>query len=226
MKRILIVEGHTIIRKQLIQYFSALNVTYTVEEVTTREQALEKVAQARFDLIVIDISQPMHNGLETLADLQQEVSDTAIMVLSGSAHHKLRRNFTLLGCHAYLARDASKEHIVEAAAKLLAGEPYISQIDEPAAKDDEKDIHLNKLKKLTRRELQVFLKLASGTSTKSMSNQLRVSSSTISVIKAQIMKKLDFKNDYELFQFALDARMVPPRYLLDLPNNTFIPDYS
>lgn len=212
MKKILVVDGYAIIRKLLIRYFSELNLAYEVEEALTRDQALKKMDEVEFDLILIDTSQPLHNGLETMIDIKQKAPEMPVMIVSGSSESRQYKNFVLLGCNAYLPRNASWEEILQTAVSILEGSLYSSQNIIQALEENEPDKYLTLIKKLSRRELQVFLKLATGTSTKSMSNQLQVSSSTVSVIKSQIMKKLDFDNDYELFQFALDAEMVPARH--------------
>lgn len=210
MKRILIVEGCTIIRKLLIAHFSRL--TYEVEEAPTRDQALKKATQSMFDLILIDTSQPIHNGLETLVDIKQETPETPVMIMSGTAQTEQYRNFILLGCNGYLLRNANLDEVLQAVTRILSGQPYFPQSLLLSIEENASDRYRMLLKRLSRREVQVFLKLATGTSTKAMSNQLHVSSSTVSVIKAQIMKKMNFRNEYELFQFALDAEMVPAVY--------------
>ncbi len=57
---------------------------------------------------------------------------------------------------------------------------------------------------LSKRELQVFFKLANGKSILNVANDLNISTSTVSVFRSKILKKMHFKNNADLILYAKD----------------------
>jgi DNA-binding NarL/FixJ family response regulator len=57
---------------------------------------------------------------------------------------------------------------------------------------------------LSKRELQVFFKLANGKSILNVANDLNISTSTVSVFRSKILKKMQFKNNADLILYAKD----------------------
>ena len=82
MMKFLIADDHAIVRKGLIQLlreeFPALEVT----EVSNGNEALEEVRKKVLDIILLDISMPGRNGIETLKQIRAEGFNVPILMLS------------------------------------------------------------------------------------------------------------------------------------------------
>ncbi|NNE09647.1 MAG: response regulator transcription factor, partial [Gemmatimonadetes bacterium] len=61
---------------------------------------------------------------------------------------------------------------------------------------------------LSHREFQVMTALASGHSSKSIAEELKISSKTVSTYRARIMKKMGFESNADIVRFAIEKGLV------------------
>ena len=95
MKRILLVDDHSIVRqglKNLIDLEDTLNVT---GEAASGIEALKLVRNNQYDIVVLDISMPDKNGVDTLHDLKHIAPNLPVLILSGYAEEQYALNLML-----------------------------------------------------------------------------------------------------------------------------------
>ena len=83
MHRILIVDDHAVVRAGLRQILLDDQSIGEVDEAATGEQALDKLRQGKWDLLILDINMPGRNGIDILRNVVAGHPDTRILVLSG-----------------------------------------------------------------------------------------------------------------------------------------------
>lgn len=154
-------------------------------------------------LIILDVSIPQSEGLETFLDTKQAYPDSPIMIINGSPEFDFAANYLRLGCNGYISKNFGIEEIIEGIKAVSEGEIYIKP-DNLHKKAKQIQANRKVHDALSKRELQVFFKLANGKSILNVANDLNISTSTVSVFRSKILKKMQFKNNADLILYAKD----------------------
>lgn len=208
-KRILLVDDHTILRQAMRGMIDAEADMQVVGEASSGQAALKLIRQQEFDAMVLDISMPDKNGVDTLRDLKNIAPDLPVLILSGYSADQYALNLMRLGCKGYLSKDADPDEIVRAIRTVSQGRSYISpEVAELMAtqlvKPNEKPLHEG----LSERELQVFLKLAQGISPTDIANELFLSVKTVSTYRTRILEKMALKSNADLTYYAIKNHLI------------------
>ncbi len=209
MKKILLVDDHSIVRqglKNLIELEADLEVA---GEASSGVEALNLVRKNTFDIIVLDISMPDKNGVDTLHDLQHIAPDLPVLILSGYAEAQYALNLTRSGCKGYLSKDADSDEIIKAIRSIANGKRYISAelaelMTEQLSHPSEKQLH----ETLSDREFQVFFKLAGGLSPTDIASELNISIKTVSTYRTRILEKMSLKTNADLTYYAIKNELI------------------
>lgn len=209
MKNILLVDDHSIVRqglKNLIELEQGLQVT---GEASSGVEAINMVRANKYDIVILDIAMPDKNGVDTLQDLRRIAPDLPVLILSGYAEKQYALNLIRNGCQGYLSKDADADEIVKAIRTITSGKHYISsQLAELMTSElrqpSEKLLH----ELLSRREFQVFLKLAGGLSPTDIADELHLSIKTVSTYRTRILEKMNLKTNADLIYYAIKNHLV------------------
>jgi two-component system invasion response regulator UvrY len=204
MKKILLVDDHQIVRqglKNLIELERDLEVT---GEAASGIEALNLVRKNKYDIMVLDISMPDKNGVDTLHDLKHIAPDLPVLVLSGYAEEQYALNLMRSGCKGYLSKDADSEEIIKAIRNIASGKKYISSelaelLTNELSHPSDKQLH----EMLSEREFQVFIKLAGGLSPTKIADELTISIKTVSTYRTRILEKMSLNNNADLTYYAI-----------------------
>ena len=204
MKNILLVDDHSIVRqglKNLIELEADLKVT---GEAASGLEALNLVRNKEYDIMVLDISMPGKNGVDTLHDLKHISPNLPVLILSGYAEEQYALNLVRSGCKGYLSKDADPDEIIKAIRNIANGKRYISSqlaelMSEQLSHPSEKQLH----EMLSNREFQVFYKLASGSTPTEIGLELNISTKTVSTYRMRILEKMSLKTNADLTYYAI-----------------------
>jgi len=114
LKQILLVDDHSIVRqglKNLIELESDLEVA---GEAASGIDALNLIRKNSYDVVVLDISMPDKNGVDTLHDIKHIAPELPVLILSGYAEQQYALNLMRSGCKGYLSKDADSDEIIKA----------------------------------------------------------------------------------------------------------------
>jgi DNA-binding NarL/FixJ family response regulator len=126
MITVLLVDDHTYIR-QGIQ--SLLETVTDMNVVDIASNGIESVAKARThqpDVVIIDISMPLMNGMEAARQIAESCPRSRILVLSLYDHPEYVRGALEAGADGYMLKDAIGDDLVEAIRSLHQGRRYFS----------------------------------------------------------------------------------------------------
>jgi two-component system invasion response regulator UvrY len=209
MKKILLVDDHGIVRSGLRSLIDLESDMRVAGEAASGSEALQKVRKEQFDIVVLDISMPDKNGVDTLHDLKRIAPDLPVLILSGYAEQQYALNLIRSGCKGYLSKDSDPDEIVKAIRTICNGRLYISaalaelmatELTQPSGKM----LH----ETLSDREFQVFFKLASGKSVTEIGEELFISVKTVSTYRTRIMEKMNLKTNADLTYYAIKNELV------------------
>jgi len=209
MKRILLVDDHSIVRAGLRSLIDLENDMRVEDEAASGFEALQKVRNQEYDIVVLDISMPDKNGVDTLHDLKHVAPDLPVLILSGYAEQQYALNLIRSGCKGYLSKDSSPEEIIKAIRTICNGRLYISaalaeMMATELTQPSDKKLH----ETLSDREFQVFFKLASGKSVTAIGEELFISVKTVSTYRARILEKMNLKTNADLTYYAIKNELV------------------
>jgi two-component system, NarL family, invasion response regulator UvrY len=209
VKNVLLVDDHSIVReglKNLIELEADLIVT---GEAATGLEALNLVRANKYDVMVLDISMPDKNGVDTLHDLKHIAPTLPVLILSGYAEAQYALNLIRNGCKGYLSKGADSTEIIKAIRTIANGKRYISAelaelMSEQLSHPSEKQLH----ESLSDREFQVFFKLAGGISPTDIGAQLNISTKTVSTYRMRILEKMSLKTNADLTYYAIKNGLI------------------
>lgn len=209
MKKILLVDDHQIVIQGLRNLIALETDMEVADEASSGDEALKLVRKNHYDVMVLDISMPDKNGVDTLHELKHIAPDLPVLMLSGYAEEQYALNLMRSGCKGYLSKDADSDEIIHAIRTVAKGKKYISsQLAELMSyslnNPTEKQLH----ELLSEREFQVFFKLASGLSPTEIGEDLHISIKTVSTYRSRILEKMQLKNNADLTYYAIKYGLI------------------
>lgn len=203
--RFLIADDHAIVRKGLAQILCEEFPNAQVVEVANSAEALEKVRSGIWDVILLDISMPGRNGVDTLKQMRSEGIKAPILMLSMHSEEQYAVRVLKAGASGFLNKESATDQLLQAVHKVLSGRKYISaavaeKLAASLGVEGEKPPH----EMLSDREMQVLQLLASGNTVSEVAEQLSLSVNTISTYRTRLLEKLSLNNNAELTRYAID----------------------
>ncbi|MDB5226716.1 MAG: response regulator transcription factor [Bacteroidota bacterium] len=207
--KILIADDHAVVRKGLAGVLNEALLEAEIYEAIDGIDAIEKIRNDFWDLILLDISMPGRNGIETLKQLRAEGIKTPILILSMHPENQYAIRVLKAGASGFLNKDSATEELITAVHKVLSGRKYVSaSIAEKLAEcmDDSGGKASHEL--LSDREMQVLQLIASGKTISDIASEISLSVNTISTYRTRILEKLALHNSAELTRYAMDNGLV------------------
>lgn len=207
--RILLADDHAIIRDGLRQILAETCDLEAAGEAANGQQLLERLQEAEWDALVLDISMPGRNGLDLLRLIKADWPHLPVLVLSMHQEEQYAVRALRAGAAGYLTKESDAELLVTAIRKIAQGGMFISPLAaELMARDMWHPATTASHTDLSDREYQIFLRLASGAGLTEIADELALSVKTVSTHKTRIMQKMGLANAAELIRYAIAHRLV------------------
>jgi len=203
---LLIADDHTILRQGLRRIFEAEPDMSVVGEAATGTDAVKRARQLKPDVVIMDISMPEQDGIESLRQIVKTLSSRVLILTVHTEHHVISEAVSA-GAAGYLTKDSLDHELVSAVRTVVHGgtvfSPNISKRLAESSQTLQAGNGYRSLESLTSREREVFLLLAEGKSPSEVATSLFVSPKTVHTHRQHIMEKLALKTTTELIRFAL-----------------------
>jgi DNA-binding NarL/FixJ family response regulator len=207
--RVLLADDHRIVaeglRSLLEPEFELLGI---VEDGRALVDASEKL---RPDVIIVDISMPLLNGIEAVRQIKKGNKDIKVIFLTMHPDVTYAVSAMEAGAQGYVLKHSAPSELTTAVRKVLRGKIYITPLLENeimvsrhkgSAERREESSHL------TRRQREVLQLLAEGYLAKEIGAKLNISSRTVEYHKYQMLKDLGLKTTAELIRYAVRHHIV------------------
>lgn len=209
MRRFLIADDHTVVRRGLKQILLEAFPSAFIEEVCDAEDLLKKVMRELWDVVISDISMPGRSGLEILQQIKLDHPKLPVLILSVYPEDQYAIRVLKAGASGYLTKDSAPEELVKAINQLLLGKKYITpSIAEKLATTLERDSEKMPHEYLSDREFEVMKQLASGRSVSEIADKISLSVTTVSTYRARIMTKMNLKTNADLTLYAIEHKFL------------------
>jgi two-component system, NarL family, invasion response regulator UvrY len=200
--RILIADDHAVLRQGLKQILTEDFPDAEFGETGTVQETLDRLAQERWDVVVLDLFMPEGSGLQVLA---APVPKPPVLVLSSAPEEQMALRVMRAGAAGYLNKQVAPEELVKAVRQVLSGGWYLSS---GTVADVVADSAHRPHEQLTAREFQVLQMIALGKSLNEIATELSLSPKTISTFHTGLLEKLGLDNDIQLTHYALDHGLI------------------
>ena len=209
MIKVGIVDDHAIVRNGLKQFFSEQVDLRVAGEAGSGREAIDLVRNTELDVLVLDLSMPGQSGIDVLSMIRAKAPDVGILILSGYPEEHYAVNLIRQGASGYLNKECDPNQIVDAIRLISLGRRYISPAvaELLAQRLDDKNGH-SAHAQLSKREFQVFLKLAEGETAGEIANDLSLSVKTISTYRTRLMEKMGLGSNSDLTYYALKNSLI------------------
>jgi two-component system, NarL family, invasion response regulator UvrY len=207
MIRIFVADDHLIIRQGIEKLIENESDMQVVGFASNSFQVLEFLEMNSCGVLMLDITMPGKTGLDVLEDIVQNHNKTKVLILSMHPSDRFALRCFKLGASGYLSKDADVNKIIEAIRTVYSGNKYITN---ELANNILFNLNQDKqpVEKLSNREFQVFLKLASGLSVTETAKELSLSQSTINTYRSRILEKMELKSNMELVYYAIKNHII------------------
>lgn len=207
--RILLADDHTMVREGTRKILEREPDLRVVAEAGDGQEAIRLVEQWQPDLVIVDISMPVMNGIEATKGIKKASPQTAVLVLT--AYDDDQYVFAILeaGAAGYLLKNARSSELIDAVRRVHQGEAVLHpsiqkkvlrrvQDGQPSS-EPEGDV-------LTDREMDVLRLAARGLSNRQIADELFLSPRTVQTHMANIFSKLEVGSRTEAVMTGLRKR--------------------
>jgi DNA-binding NarL/FixJ family response regulator len=213
--RLLLADDHTLFRSSLRSLLEARGHE-VAGEASDGRQAVDMAEAVRPDLVLMDLSMPVLNGIEATRQLTTKSPEIKVVILTASMEDEDLFEALRAGASGYLLKNLEADSFFDLLERALAGEPALTpqlsrkvlqalskpQTTRPAHEDPDA---------LTDREREVLELMVDGvTSNRQLARRLEVSENTVKFHVRNILDKLHLHNRAQAVSHALRHGMVDP----------------
>ncbi len=209
MLKFMIVDDHSIVREGLIKLLMAGFPTAKFYEAGSASELMTVNNNLKLDLVILDINLLGRNGLEILKEFKSEHPKLPVVIFSLYPEEQYAIRAIKAGASAYLSKSTPSQEIIEIVKKVLDGGVHLTPLLSNLISEELRGVSTDHPHNtLSDREHQVFLLIASGKNITSIGAELSLSVKTISVYRANILKKMNLKNNAEITHYAFKNGLV------------------
>jgi two-component system, NarL family, invasion response regulator UvrY len=204
MLKILVADDHPVVRQGIMRIIEETQDMRVTGEAQNGAEAVKKLKEQDFDLMLLDISMQGSDGLDVIREIKKMKPDLPVLILTIHPEKYYGLRMLQAGASGYLTKQNAPFELIEAIRKVSKGGLYISnslaQLLVASRKGgDAKPGH----EKLSDREYQVMYMIASGKKVKTIGEELCISVKTIHVHRRHIMEKLNMSSNAEIIHYAI-----------------------
>ncbi|WP_037676278.1 DNA-binding response regulator [Streptomyces griseus] len=195
MIKVLLAEDQSMVREALAALLGLEDDIEVVAQVARGDEVLTAAREHDVDVALLDIEMPGATGIEAAAELQRELPELKVVVLTTFGRPGYLRSAMEAGAHAFLVKDAPAAQLAAAVRKVLAGERVIDPTLAAAAL-------AGGANPLTDREREVLKAAADGSTNAELAAALHLSQGTVRNYLSTAIQKLAARNRTEAASIA------------------------
>jgi DNA-binding NarL/FixJ family response regulator len=211
--RVLLAEDHALVRAGLRSLLESIPETEVVGEAANGSDALLLIAQVRPDVVLMDISMPVLNGIEATRRATQAHARTRVVMLSMHADEEYVCQSLVAGASGYLLKNSEPGELELALRAAARGDvwlsPAVSRVIPALMCTSVATMPLKQsIERLTSRQREVLQLIAEGNSTKRIAQRLGLGVKTIETHRANLMDRLEIHDVAGLVRYAVRVGVI------------------
>ena len=216
---VILAEDHAIVRdglKALLQPAGDIDV---IGEAENGHEAVALAKKLRPEVVVIDISMPLLNGMEATRQILEALPNTRVIVLSGHNDDAYVERIVSLGAAGYLVKQSAAGTLTTAIREVHKGNVFFSPSVANRRRDNAQKARIRGEEiapKLTPRETEVLQLVAEGKANKETADVLGISIKTVEKHRQRVMEKLNIHDTAGLTRHAIATGMIEVQVQVEL----------
>lgn len=209
MIRVLIADDHKIFRagvKRVIEESPDIEVA---GEASDGFDALTKLRQQDWDVVLLDINMPNKSGLDIVRQMKSEKPKLPILILSMYPEEQYAVRALKAGAAGYLSKDSESDELIAAIHKVVKGGRYATPalLEKLLIELDGGERDAPRHHSLSEREHQIFEQIVKGRSLTEIAEAMAISVKTVSTYRTRILEKMHMENNAELIHYAIQHNL-------------------
>jgi DNA-binding NarL/FixJ family response regulator len=205
--RVLLADDHALVRGAFENMLAG--ECDIVGQVSDGRALLAAAEALKPDVIVVDISMPLLNGLDAGRLIKQKMRSAKLVFLTMNEDAALAAEAFRSGASAYLLKRSAASELLLAIREVMQGRSYVTPLVTEGLVGSL--LHVDEHKPpsgLTPRQREVLQLLAEGHSMKEIASLLNLTPRTVAFHKYRMMEQLKVKTTAELIQYAVKQHVV------------------
>lgn len=189
----MIADDHPMIREGLKQLLELDGSIEVIAEANDGDECLKLLEYVHPEILLLDINMPGKNGIEVLQNIKSRKIPVKVLILTVHNEVEYLLKAVEIGIDGYILKDSDSDELKNAIEIIISGNTYIQPSLIPMLNKTKKEQSEdeNKIRSLTKRELEVLKKIASGCSNRKISEELSISERTVKNHISHIFKKIE-----------------------------------
>lgn len=214
MNTILIVDDHVLFREGMTNIINRWDDFQVVGEASNGQEALEKAHQLMPDIVLMDISMPVMDGIQGTIRIKRENPSIKVVILTMSEENDDLLAAIKNGATGYILKDTPSKRLHDQLRGVMRNEAPISGImaakilnefNAMPASDDKAESTIDQL---TERELEILEMVSQGLTNQEIADRLFLSENTIKKYISNILNKLQVNNRVEAAMLAVRKGLI------------------
>lgn len=216
MIRLVICDDHQIVVEGLESMLEKENWIKIIGTANNFRELKSKLKGDNADILLTDLNMPGKNGLEMIQELKVGYPRLKIVALTMYYEKKLVDGLKEAGIDGFLMKNLSKDELLKSLEVVSKGGNYepeaIKGLNSDydfsfTANDEIRDAFISRFS-LGPREIQVFLLVALGKTSKEISDILQIGLETVNSHRKSVLHKTDTRNSSEVTLFAVRHHLI------------------
>lgn len=208
--KVMMADDHVLCRegiKQLLEFDGSIEV---ISEVSNGEDCLNQLPDLMPEVLLLDINMPKINGIEVLEEIKKKKYPVKVLMLT--VHNEveyLLKTFDL-GTDGYITKGSDFKELKKAIMYLVEGKTYIQPELIPLLNSRlvSRNIDNNKIKTLTKREMEILVYIVHGLLNKEIATELNICERTVKNHVFNLFKKINVSDRTQAAVFAIKNDLV------------------
>ena len=205
--RIIVADAQELVADGLRYRLSEARDMRIIAHVGTGKELLDLLKGTAADLVMLDVSLPGMDGIDTARMLRRKHPKVKVLAHSMLDGIEYVNSMLIEGASGYLLKNSVKADLVDAIRQVMDGERYLS---EPVRKSVEKGYKFTKKRPegeyigLTEREREIIRMIAQERTNDEIATALHVTTETVKTHRKNLMTKLNVRSAAGLVRYAVD----------------------
>lgn len=209
--KVMLADDHELFRVGLKLILEKNDNISVVEQAADGIECLDVLEKnSNLDIIILDINMPNMNGIVVLPEIRKLYPNIRVMVLTNSNDTNFLIRALDFGISGYLTKDVNIAILYKAIEDIYNGKEYIQENLIPIVDNRilNRDIDLEKINNLTKREIEILKQIAGGRFNKEIADYLNITERTVKNHISNLFKKIDVNDRTQAAVFAIRNNLV------------------